>query len=359
VKAKFVPLAVDGRIIGKYHDSEVDFLRELKCVANGAHGEAWVITAGGKRLEKLDLIADNKGFEASLERGLKTWAALPAAERDPGAVQVPKRGPLDPKRAVATAPPEGALIVRVYNRQLGRDAKGELRYTVSEDYIPALRDPKLGIVFTSTNWQLFRQPANDMMWIPKAEWQAMIPANPKTGQRVKVPTALIERIVKFQLDPARGLGESNSFDQLTASACKLELTVEEVSSGEVRLRLDGYANLHNPRSALLQYQSPAVKQHSQSQIPLDYQPRLLGHLSYDPTKKVFTRFDMVALGDIRGRPVDENLMGERVGAVNLLGIAFELVTDPKPADFLSPKGLRDNGDNYNLPRYLCVQNKVR
>jgi len=41
------------------------------------------------------------------------------------------------------------------------------------------------------------------------------------------------------------------------------------------------------------------------------------------------------------------------------GGAFELVTDPKPADYLSPKGLRDGGDNYNLPRYLCVQNKTR
>src|SRR5262245_28566337 len=146
VKDKFVALAVDGRIINKYHDSEVDFLRELKCVANGAHGEAWVITAGGKRLERCEIVADNKTFEASLQRGLKAWAALPVAERKAGAVQIPERGQIDPKRVVAVAPPEGALIVRVYNRQLGRDAKGDLRYTIAEDYIPALRDPKLGIV---------------------------------------------------------------------------------------------------------------------------------------------------------------------------------------------------------------------
>jgi hypothetical protein len=198
-----------------------------------------------------------------------------------------------------------------------------------------------------------------MMWITKAEWQAMMPANPKSGQHVKVPASLCERIFRFQLDPARGLGESDCFSHLTASAGKIELTVEEATSSEVRLRLDGYANLHNPRAYLLNYQGPSVKQHSQSQIPLDYQPRLLGYLAYDPAKKTFTRFDMVALGDIRGRPVDENLMGERVGEANSLGIAFELVTDPKPADYLSPKGLRDNGSNYNLPRYLCLQNKVR
>jgi hypothetical protein len=161
------------------------------------------------------------------------------------------------------------------------------------------------------------------------------------------------------LDPARGLGESDCFDKATASAGKLELTVESASSSEVCLRLDGFAKLYNPRSYLLNYQSPSVKQFSQSQIPLDYQPRLLGYLAYDPSRKVFTRFDMVALGDIRGRPVDENLSGERVGEANPLAIAFELVTDPKPADYLSPKGLRNGGDQYDLPRYLCVQNKAR
>src|SRR5262245_17862248 len=352
VKDKFVALAVDGRIINKYHDSEVDFLRELKCVANGAHGEVWAITAGGKRLERGEMVPDNKTFQASLERGLKAWAALPLAERKPGAVQVPDRGAIDPKRAPAVAPPAGALIVRTYNRQLGRDAKGELRHTVPEDYIPALRDPKLGVVFSPDATHLFSQPANDMMWITKAEWQAMVLLNPKKGQRVKVPATLAERIIRFQLDPGRGLSEGDSFPNATAAAGQMQLTVEEVGSSEVRLRLDGYAKLHNPRAYLLQSQNATTKKFSQSQAPLDYQPRLLGYLAYDPAKKVFTRFDMVALGDVRGRPVDENLFGERVGEANALGIAFELVTDPKPADYLSPKGLRDGGDNYNLPRYL-------
>ena len=112
-------------------------------LASLSHGEVWVITAGGKRLERGEMIADNKTFQASLERGLKQWAALPLAERKAGAVQVPDRGAIDPKRAVAVKPPEGTLIVRVYNRQLGRDARGELRHTIPQDYIPALRDPKL------------------------------------------------------------------------------------------------------------------------------------------------------------------------------------------------------------------------
>jgi len=63
-----------------------------------------------------------------------------------------------------------------------------------------------------------------------------------------------------------------------------------------------------------------------------------------------TRFEVVALGEIKGRPVDANLFGERLNDPNLLGIAFSLVTDPKPADLVPPKGMGGNG--YNLKRYL-------
>jgi len=130
--------------------------------------------------------------------------------------------------------------------------------------------------------------------------------------------------------------------------------VEAVSKTEVKLRLDGYAILHNPRRELLTYKSDVIKEHSRSQIPLDYQPRLLGYLAYDPAKKVLTRFDVLALGDVRGRPNGANLMGERLGEANPLGIAFELVTDPRPADYLSPKGARDQvGARHNsVERYL-------
>ena len=137
----------------------------------------------------------------------------------------------------------------------------------------------------------------------------------------------------------------------SASAGKLWLTVEAVTLTEVRLRLDGYAELHNPRRYLLDYMSPGVKERSKSQIPLDYAPRLLGYVAYDPAKKVVTRFDVVALGEVRGRPVDSNLFGERLNDPNLLGIAYVLVVDPKPADLVPPRGLRA-GNGYDLKRYL-------
>ena len=50
-------------------------------------------------------------------------------------------------------------------------------------------------------------------------------------------------------------------------------------------------------------------------------PRLLGYLNYDPARKAVTRFDLVAVGDVRGRPVGSNFLGERLAETNLLGIA--------------------------------------
>jgi len=333
VKTRFVPLTVDGRIINIYRDAEVDFLKTADCVANGACGGTWVITASGKRLERGEMVADRKSFQLSLERSLKTWAALPAAERTPGAGKVGERGPIDPKRAEAT-PPADCLILRVYNRQLERDAKGTLRYTVAEDYLPTIKEK-----FPVSTWAArFAEVAHDCMWITRGEWQALMPANPRKDQAVKVPTTLIERVFRFHLDPARGFGESNNFAAAGISNGEIRLTVEEVSATEVRLRLDGQADLRNDKL----FGGKKVA----------YQPRLLGYLAYDRVKKVFTRFDVVALGNVSGSPVGENFMGERVGSDNPLGIAFELVTKPTPADYLSPRGVRNDGGSYDVKRYL-------
>lgn len=350
VKENFIALAVDGRTVNYFTDSEIDFLKRHVRVANGAHGAVDVVSASGQPLGPGELHPAKDVFLKSLQRAIKKWNELPESERRPGAVQVPERGLIDPKRADAVKPPAEALIIRVYNRQLGRTHEGEWRYTMPEDYIPYLRDPKF--VGSPNATDLFRQPANDFMWVPKSEWQALLPVDPVRGQRVEVPRTLTERIFRYHLDPARGLSESDSFAHASADAGRLDLTVAEVSPTTVVLRLDGFAKLYNPRTHLLTYQPVSVKQRTQSQIPLDYRPRLLGYIAFDQAGKSVTRFDVVALGEIRGRPVDGNLLGERLGEVNLLGIAFELVSNPAPADYVSPKGLRGNGGRYDLRRYF-------
>ena len=322
VKDKFVPLAVDARSRA-FMDSEGEFLRTADCVTKTAAGSVYIVTAAGKNFGYCSLIADGKSFPASLAKKLTAWEALPAEEREPGAVKVPEKGPGAAKR-LAQTPPPGCLIVRVYNRQLGRDAKGQLRYTEPGDYLETIRKGAAR----------FAEPANDYLWVPKAEWQALMPSDARQGQKVPLPTSLCVRLFRHHLDPARGFGESENFTFATASSGELSLVVDEASKDIVRMRLEGHADLKKDRGSGYQQGGP-----------ISYQPRLLGYLAYDPTKRVFTRFDLVALGDVTGRPLGENTMGERPGS-NPLGIAFELVTNPTPVDQTFPRGARDNAARY-------------
>src|SRR5262249_21225285 len=253
---------------------EVEFCLKTDCVPEGAvaSGSVRFITAAGKKLERGELAWNDKTnwFHLSAERALKAWAALPESERKPGAVEVPERPPVDPKRAPTLKPPDGALIVRVFNRQLARDARGELRYTVADDYVPALKK-----IAPPSMWAArFAEAAHDWMWITRQEWQAMMPADPGKGQEVAVPTTLCERLYRFHLEPSRGFAAANNFANATAKAGRLRLIVEEAGQSGVRLRLEGHALLERDRGS--GYQQGGF---------ISYRPSLLGYLAYDPAKK--------------------------------------------------------------------------
>jgi hypothetical protein len=65
---------------------------------------------------------------------------------------------------------------------------------------------------------------------------------------------------------------------------------------------------------------------------------------------VFTRFDVVALGTASGLPCDANgKVAFRKGAFPV-GVAFELVANPTPAERLHPRGARDNPAAYLEPK---------
>jgi hypothetical protein len=345
-KENFVCVAVNCHTMRDYKDAEVDWARSTDCVPDGAtaNGSVRFVTASGKQLARGELVVwDGKSkqtnwFLVSVERAIKAWAALPDSERKPGSVKVPEYPPVDPKRAVAVKPPDGSLVLRVYNRQLARDTKGELRYTVADDYVPELKK-----LYGQKSYEgRFSEVGQDWMWITRQEWQAMMPEKPVKGQEVKVPTTLVERVFRFHLEPSRGFTAVNQFIYCTADDGQMRLTVEEAGANEVRLRLDGFAKLELDRGA--GYEGVRRK--------IGYQPSLLGYLAYDPAKKVFTRFDLVALGNARGQANGENLMGARTGEFPM-GVAFELVNPLTPRDYVQPTGLMDGGGNYNLDYYLC------
>lgn len=323
MKEKYVCVALDARKErGEYKDADGDFVRATNCVTVTASGSVCVVTASAKALGPYS--GPGPGMEKWLAARLKDWDALPAAERTPGAVQVPKAVAVDPKRA-ALALPEGALIVRVFNRHLGWDDDKALRYVNASDF-PNEK--------SKASIERYAMAQNDFMWLPEKEWRALVPAEPRKDQQVAVPTTFALRLFRFHCDPCRGFSEGAAFQSTNADAGRLTLTVQEVTAGKLVMKLEGNVKL----------------QQSGREGPATYDPAILGYLEYDRSKGVFTRFDLLALGTVANLPTDANgVVSPRKGAYPL-GIAFELVTNPTAADRLHPRGARDNPGAYLEPK---------
>jgi hypothetical protein len=323
LRERFVCVALDARKErGEYKDADGDFVRATNCVTVTASGSVCVVTAGAKALGPYG--GPGKGMEKWLESKLKLWSELPEAERAPGAVTVPKAESVDPRRA-ALGLPAGALVVRVYNRHLGWDPDGAVRYAVAEDYLAGA---------SAADVERFAMAQNDFMWIPESEWKSLIPSDPKPGDRRAAPATFALRLFRYHLDPARGFTEGANFSRSGPEAGRLELVVEEVTPGRLRLRLEGHANLRQ----------------EERDEPSTYQPALLGFMEVDRSRGAIARFDVLALGKASGLPRDANgKIAFRKGAYPV-GIVFELVPSPTPAERLHPRGARDNVTSYLEPR---------
>jgi hypothetical protein len=121
-----------------------------------------------------------------------------------------------------------------------------------------------------------------------------------------MPAAIAERMVRFHLtDNTRG--EPPMWTKVDIKESRLILTVDEVGTAGVGLRLDG--------SVLLSSKDPNAK------MARGYEAKLLGHIHYDTQKKQIDRFDVVVLGDHWGQGPYTG--GARPGR-SPLGVAFEL-----------------------------------
>lgn len=294
-----------------------EFVRASGMQFPGAGGSHWFVTAGGKVI----------GHEP--KEALKRWRALPESERKPGAVSVGELGSIDRKRAAPT-PPEGTLIVKLYYRAFMREKDGKLRYVKGTDlwHDEAGKKSEGTIESTYPGAITTPQAQPDHLWLSRAECRALMPAQPRPGAKFSLPTAVADRIVRWHLNPLFVYGEANPLGRKEVRAAEISLTVTEVSADVVRLRLDGFARLGKAFSVLDGMDQRACLNQ------WGYEPRLLGYLEYNPRKQVFTRFDVVALGDHFGR-LGICDSAARPGR-QPLAIAFELVTTDAPAERIPP-----------------------
>ena len=291
-------------------------------------GGLWCITPAGKILESNPAIVTGKGsikWKFDLKGALEKWQALPEAERAPGAVKVGAIGVVDTKLAQLTPPP-GTLILKLYYRAFMRE-ENKLRYLTDND----LWHDEYGVKTEATLHPRISTPQAhpDHMWLSEVEWKSLMPANPRQGDNFPLPAGIADRLVRRHLSP-RNVYDSggDGLDRGSVRAAELSVTVEAVTATKVRLRLDGHANLgKQPPPAVLAGKIASMNQWG-------YEPKLLGFLEYDPQKQVFTRFEVVALGDQFGRVGLFNGSSRR--GCQPLGVTFELVTGDRPADRIPP-----------------------
>jgi hypothetical protein len=274
-----------------------------------------VVAAGGKHL----------GHFPS-QKILDEFRKLPEDQRRPGGGTIPD---LKPEERMVPEPPKNGLVLRVHTRAMARDDKGSYRPVEAADY-PLVKDAK--------HFETLRSIGNfgpnvDSMWLTEAEWKGLVPADPVKGQKRDVEPAVVERLARFHLVPHKMVGGSGHWARKSLNAARLTLTVEETTADRVQLRAEGFAHVGTTYDA-------ARATSPNGPLGPGYESPLHGYLEYDRKKGQFTRFDLIAPGDVWGRWGDANgksMAVERPGRNPVL-VAFELAAGDSPTDRIPPGG---------------------
>jgi hypothetical protein len=184
------------------------------------------------------------------------------------------------------------------------------------------------------------------MWLTEAEWRSLVPAEPVKGERHDVVPAIVERFARFHLVPHKMVGGSGGWGKKSVNKAALSLVVEDVTPDKVRLRAEGFAHLGTTFDA-----AKAIPPNGP--LGSGYEAPLHGFLEYDRKGGVFTRFDLVALGDVWGRWGDANgksMAVERPGRSPVL-VAVELATGDSPTNRIPPGGT----DHYMRVGYFAAK----
>ncbi|MFO0808190.1 MAG: hypothetical protein U0746_06170 [Gemmataceae bacterium] len=306
----YVPIAADDWYQRRRDDAEGKFFRSVadqgprKGIGGDTRQGIYCFTADGTLLAYKNAGQAPNVMRDTLRQALRDWKRVPEDRRKPGAVNVEDGPKTDPN--FTRMPPVGGSIVRVSTRILDRDADGFCKGTCATPGGD--------------------KAARDHVWLTAADVTAMTPSDAKAGDRFPLPRAVAERMLRFHLtDNTRG--EPPMWRREDIREQNLTLTVVDVTSAGIRLRLDG--------TTILATDADAAK------AERGFDVRLLGYLEFDRAKKAIDRFDVVAVGDHWG--YGPHTRNSRPGR-QPLGVAFELANGKSAADLVPPQAARDIGD---------------
>src|SRR5262249_15558351 len=131
-------------------------------------------------------------------------------------------------------------------------------------------------------------------------------------------------------------GLSGRWDLKDMQKGDLALTVEEVTSDAIQLRLGGPVLLADAADL--------------GKASGYFDAQILGYLTYDIKKDAFNRFDLVALGSFQEKRGDSR---DRKQALVTLGIAMEMTEGASAAERIPPRGTRlISGSSASLEDYF-------
>jgi hypothetical protein len=330
IREQFVAVAVSAHVAMNRKDAEGDFLRKTGIRLAGAGGNLECLTASGVRLGGFYAAGGTEHNRRDLQGIMKKWQTLPETERAPGAVKVDDAGPVA-ANVQSIAPPANALILRTYHRLLSRAADGSVRKVRPGDY-PAksnLGEKETWITHYGERWEA--QP--DFMWIQEAEWKSIVKPNPAKGDRYPLLEAVADRMTRAHLIMGMAYGECGICDKRSVRSRSLTLSVTNVSADTVELRLEGAAALGADYETSQQQDRKGSREGTSVQ---GFEPKVLGHLTWDRKSGVFTRFDVIALGDAYGTPAGDHYFNYRPGRYPI-GISMELCPGKTSAERIPPR----------------------
>lgn len=258
------------------------------------------MTASGRLLSGSVKYGDRKGLAQALQDVLTAYKKLPEDERRPKAVD----GEVKPQ----PAPPEGGLVLTIYDRPLGRDKAGRYRLPEGDDFG--------GFRTHAPHGQ------RSSLWLKEDEWKSLIPENPRKGQSHTVADRLAKRIWLYGLVPQTLWVVEENWKPDSVRQSEMKLTVEDVSDQIVRMRLHGSVRLTAP-GVLNEWPNRKFIKNLENR----YDARLEGAITFDRAKKKIVRWDAVTLGDYSGRWFAGNKGWKEATRTEPLPLAFAFELD--------------------------------
>jgi hypothetical protein len=247
---------------------------------------------------------------------LEEFRSLPESERRP---QLEDPGSARPPQRPVPRPPPGGLVVRGFCSYLRGDPSKGGRIVRSQEFYYRENPDR---------WAAETQ--SDMLWLTQAEWQSLVPGDPRPGAKAEVAEEIQKRFFStIAIDYLEG-----SVNALKPRGTRMTLTVERVTPEAIEMRLDGYGRMGRDLEEELR-----KKPNSRG-----CEIRLLGFVSYQRSRAAIDRFDVVGIGEAWGNKMEYVSREIRVEPYPWrYGIACELVSGDSPYDRIPPYNMLHYG----------------